>query len=64
MYPEVLAGSTNAIVLPLNGTWTGIETLFMNVSVRVPGTTLPPFVPTSLACDRITSLGLTRSEMT
>jgi hypothetical protein len=52
------AGS-NSIVLPLNGTCTGTLTAFMKVSVLVPGSTLPPLVATSFACDGITDAGLT-----
>ena len=43
------------MVLPDSGMCTGIFALFMKASVLLPGRTLPPTVPTSLACDAITA---------
>ena len=56
--------ASNSIVLPESGICTGTLTAFMKVSVRLPGRSLPPMVPTSLACEAITAAGLTSSLIT
>src|SRR6267154_1348930 len=55
---------SNSIVLPLSGTCTGTLTAFLKVSVLVPGSTFPPLVATSFACDGITEAGWTRLLIT
>ena len=59
-----LPSALNSMVLPESGTCTGTLLALMKVSVREPARTLPPTVPTSLACEAITAFGLTRSLMT
>jgi hypothetical protein len=56
--------ASNSIVLPESGTWTGTLTALTKAAVLLPGRTLPPTVPTSFACDAITSAGFTSSLMT
>jgi hypothetical protein len=64
-HPAVhLPAASNSMVFPESGRCTGTFTALMKASVLLPGRALPPTVPTSLACETITSAGLTRSFIT
>ena len=62
--PTHLPSAPNSIVFPLNGTCTGTLVAALNTAVLVPGSSLPPLVAISLACEGITSFGLTISLIT
>ena len=54
-----LPPASNSIVLPDSGTTTGTFDALTKASVLLPWRTLPPTVPTSLACEAITEAGFT-----
>ena len=56
--------AVNSMVAPDSGTRTGTYVALTKASVLLPGRTLPPTVPTSFACEAMTSAGLTSSLIT
>jgi hypothetical protein len=57
-----LPSTSNSIVFPLNGRYTGTLLAALKVAVFVFGNSSPPLVAISLACEGITAFGLTSSN--
>jgi hypothetical protein len=62
--PVHLPAASIFMVFPLNGRYTGTWAAALKAAVFVFGSSLPPLVAASLACDAITAFGLTSSLIT